>query len=73
MQNHNSNRKSRYGRAVNTRLSAMLEHEIQAECKRLDIPMSQFTRKALEFYLAHTRARQDLLDLQFEKRLIESL
>jgi len=48
---------------VNTRLPSLLDFQLREECSRLDVPVSFFSRKALEFYLSHIKARRDVFDL----------
>ena len=58
-----ANQIPRYNRTVNTRLPSLLDFQVREECSRLDVPVSFFSRKALEFYLSHIRARRDVFDL----------
>ena len=63
MPRRKTNEVRRYNRTINTRIPSLLDHQIQSECRRLDIPMSLFARKAFEHFLIQIRSRRDALDL----------
>jgi len=63
MPRRKTNQVRRYNRTINTRIPSLLDHQIQSECRRLDIPMSLFARKAFEYFLIQIRSRRDALDL----------
>lgn len=63
MPRRKTNQVRRYNRTINTRIPSLLDHQIQSECRRLDIPMSLFARKAFEQFLIQIRSRRDALDL----------
>ena len=63
MPRRKTNQVRRYNKTINTRIPSLLDHQIQSECRRLDIPMSLFARKAFEQFLIQIRSRRDALDL----------
>lgn len=49
-------------RAINVRVGSLLEHEIKSVCKKHDLPISHFGRKAFSAYLLQIRNKSSLFD-----------